>query len=100
MAHEIPARWKERVRRYVRETSGEDRDHLLAFDFPSGCSVRLDFPDGSMAIFRYAFHLDDPELRETAVFTEHCGYHVFPRGELKIEVLRAVWPGDDADDGG
>ncbi|HVH11787.1 MAG TPA: hypothetical protein VM759_01985, partial [Longimicrobium sp.] len=71
-----------------------DRDHLLAFDFPCGQSVRLDC--GSFALFRYAFQLADAELRELAVFTEHCGYHFFPLGERKIEVLQTVWPDDDS----
>lgn len=95
MPHEIPARWRARVRLHVRQTTGEDRDHLNAMDFHPGRSVRLDFPDGSMALFRYAFHLEDRALREAAVFTEHCGYHFFPLGELRIEVLQAIWPDDD-----
>lgn len=60
-----------------------------------GRSVRLDFPDGSLALFRYAFHLEDHALREAAVFTEHCGYHYFPHGGPCIEVLQSVWPADD-----
>lgn len=95
--HEIPARWRAGIRRHIHETTGEDRDHLNAMDFQVGRSVRLDFPDGSMAIFRYAFHLEAPELREAAVFTEHCGYHYFPLGGLRIEVLQAIWPKDDED---
>jgi hypothetical protein len=88
--HEIPDRWKAAVREHVRATDGEDRGHLMAHDFASQ-SVRLGFPDGSYAFFRYAFYLRDPAGREVAVFTEHCGYHYFPAGELEVEVLRTVW---------
>ena len=91
MPHEIPPRWTERVRQHILQTSGEDRGHLLAYDFDVSRSVRLAFPDGSFAWFRYAFHLHDAGLREVAVFTEHCGYHFFPAGELEVEVLEAVW---------
>lgn len=87
--HEIPARWVDAVRAHVRATRGEERDHLLAFDFPGGC-VRLGFEDGSYAFFRYAFHLRDETMREVAVFTEHCGYHFFPAAGVEVEVLRTV----------
>lgn len=95
---EIPARWLDAVRRHVRAMHGEERDHLLAHDFASGRSVRLAFPDGSHAFFRYAFHLRDDAGREVAVFTEHCGYHFFPAYDLEIEVLESVgveWPDED-----
>ncbi|GBF05969.1 hypothetical protein DAERI_060229 [Deinococcus aerius] len=36
------------------------------------------FEDGSHATFRYAFFLHDPVKRAIVVFTEHCGYFVFP----------------------
>jgi hypothetical protein len=83
----------ERVRQHVLATTGEHRNHLLVFDFPPGQCVRLGFPDGSYAFFRYAFYLRDE--REVAVFTEHCGYHFFPAGELEVEVLKTVWPDSD-----
>ncbi|HET7231079.1 MAG TPA: hypothetical protein VFJ16_13795, partial [Longimicrobium sp.] len=85
---EIPQRWTERVRRHIVQTAGEERGHLVAHDFPVGTNLRLDFPDRSFACFRYAFHLHDPELREVAVFTGHCGYHVFPADELRAQVLK------------
>lgn len=87
MPHEIPDRWREHVRRHVLETAGEDRDYLTARDFWTSQGVRAVFPDGSEARFRYAFFLADEALREAAVFTEHCGYHYFPLGELRIELV-------------
>lgn len=91
MLHYIPDRWLPRVREYIRATSGEERDHLSVYSFPPGRSVRLNFPDGSSAFFRFAFYLRDDALGEVAVFTEHCGYHYFPAGELEVEVLESVW---------
>lgn len=40
--------------------------------------VRIDFEDGSSCAFNYAFMVTDEARREVAVFTEHCGYYVFP----------------------
>lgn len=75
------------VREHIRRTRGEDRDHLSAYDFPAGQSVRLRFPDGSFAFFEHAFVIEDRDRQRVAVFTEHCGYHVFPGGELSVVTL-------------
>lgn len=91
MRHDIPSRWLTRVQQYVRQRTGEERDHLSAYDFPGGRSVRIDFPDGSFALFRYAFCLCDETLGEIAVFTEHCGYFFFPAEDLRVETLETVW---------
>ena len=98
MSHEIPARWRDRLRRHLREAAGEDRGHLLAGDFPVDRGVRLDFPDGSHALFRYAFFLRDEALGEVAVFTEHCGYHFFPAAELRVELVEPAWEARDEDE--
>jgi hypothetical protein len=87
MKPEIAPHWRDRVRQHLLETRGEDRVHLLADDFRLGQSVRAVFPDGSEVLFRYAFYLLDPALREVAVFTKHCGYHYFPLADLQIEHL-------------
>jgi hypothetical protein len=88
----VPEAWKPRLRSYLRERSGEDRDRLSAGDFPPGQSVLIRFPDGSHVLFRFAFAITDESVGEVAVFTEHCGYHVFPAGEAEVEILRSVWP--------
>ena len=90
MRHVVPDEWKPRLRAYLRERCGEDRDRLSAGDFPDDPSVIVRFPDGSHVLFRYAFAVPDEAGREVAVFTEHCGYHVFPAGEAEVEVVRAV----------
>src|SRR5215212_6250799 len=98
MPHEVPPRWQARLRQHIRDTTGEERDHLLATDFSPRRTVRLAFPDGSFALFRYAFHLEDRQLGEVAVFTEHCGYHFLHLDELGIEVLQTVWEHDGRED--
>ena len=93
MSFSMPDRWKERLRAYLRERRGEDRETLSAYDFRADESLRIQFPYGSHVHFCCAFAIEDHTLREVAVFTEHCGYHVFPLGQDTIvEVVRSVEP--------
>jgi len=86
----IPQGFEQLVRDHVRRTRGEERDHLSAYDFPCGQSVRLSFPDGSFAFFENAFLIEHPAHRQVAVFTEHCGYHVFPSADLSFDLVRTT----------
>ncbi len=88
----VPEAWKPRLKQYLRERHGADRECLSAGDFPPGQIVLIRFPDGSHALFRFAFAVTDEAVGEVAVFTEHCGYHVFPAGEAEVETLQSVWP--------
>jgi hypothetical protein len=49
--------------------------------------VRVKLMDGSSVEFKYAFALCWPEKRAIAVFTEHCGHHVYPDAEASVEVF-------------
>ncbi len=98
MPPEIPSRWTDHIRQYVLATTGEDRGNLRAYDFPPNRSVRLAFPDGSLALFRHAFYLRNDAATEVAVFTEHCGYHYFPAAELEVEALETVWESEQPDE--
>jgi hypothetical protein len=88
--HVVPDEWKPRLRAHLRATCGEDRDRLSARDFRGDQLVRLNFDDGSFALFRHAFAVLDEAGERCMVFTEHCGYHVFPVGAVGTEVLRSV----------
>jgi hypothetical protein len=69
---------------------------LTAGDFPADRELAITFPDHSHATFRYAFFLVDPASRRVAVFTEHCGYHVFPAVDITIvTVQRTTFYSDD-----
>jgi hypothetical protein len=89
MSPVVPKAWKPRLRRYLRERRGEERDRLSAGDFSPGRSVFIRFSDGSHALFRSAFAIRDEGAGEVIVFTEHCGYHVFPLGDAEVEELRS-----------
>jgi hypothetical protein len=50
---------------------------LQSDDFPNG-ELRITFVDDSLAHFKFSFFVTNSSRREVAIFTEHCGYHVFP----------------------
>lgn len=49
---------------------------------PSTC--RLELMDGSVIELRWAFGIVSTELHAVAVFSEHCGHHVFPLHEARV----------------
>ena len=53
-------------------------ENLTFFATDEGAPEQLDF----------AFV--ENRIEEVAVFTEHCGYHVFPAADADVEVVRAV----------
>ena len=83
MRHEdLPPRWREQIEQLVQKRRPSSLKELSAYDFPDQ-SLKIEFPDGSQAKFEYAFAI---ELgKELGVFTEHCGYHIFPSHGLEVE---------------
>ncbi|MFC1834097.1 hypothetical protein ACFL2Q_05100 [Thermodesulfobacteriota bacterium] len=77
----LPKHWQEWINMYAKDKSGGEYDTLNYRDFTG--YVHLKFPDGSYAFFEYAFCVEYEERQELAVFTEHCGYHVFPLPDLQ-----------------
>ncbi len=97
----VPDEWKARLRDHLRMTCGEDRDRLSAKDFRADQSVHLQFEDGSFALFRNAFAVLDKAGERCMVFSEHCGYHLFPVGASGVQVLRSVpWGTSDRAESG
>lgn len=61
---------------------------LSAYDFSPSQNVKINFGDGSLAEFRYAFACIREKESQVAIFTEHCGYlefHLAPEMEV-IEI--------------
>jgi len=81
---DLPERWKERIVQWIRKFADDERTELGASDFPCSHRLRLKFDDGSEAEFRYALLIEEPSFREIGVFTEHCGYHIFPLGGTHV----------------
>lgn len=52
-------------------------------DFPTQ-TVHVDLMDGSRVEFKRAFAIVSEASKTIAVFTEHCGHHVFPSHDAKV----------------
>jgi hypothetical protein len=84
---DLPERWKAKLQQHVATTGGGEFRGLSASSFSSSV-VAITFEDDSRVEFRYAFVIKAPEIREVGVFTEHCGYHLFPLYEgLDIQIV-------------
>ncbi len=86
---DLPQRWQENLRSYLADI-GSKYNNLSASDFHH--NLRIDFADGSNAYFLDALYIIDEDFKEFAVFTEHCGYHIFNLPEIKLELLD--WQGN------
>ena len=84
---DLPDRWQERLLAWLQVNRSDHRTQLSASDFSSSHYVSLSFEDGSEAKFEFAIFIEDPALREVAVFTEHCGYHIFPLGGTDVKKI-------------
>ncbi|MFZ2280664.1 MAG: hypothetical protein WAW39_22890 [Prosthecobacter sp.] len=83
---DLPARWQVGLLEHLRS---KGRDQLSAGDFPCNTTLVVRFEDDSEVRFQHAFAIRDKDLGEIGVFTEHCGYHVFPGGGTVIEVVQS-----------
>ena len=84
---DLPAHWSTKLERYLYEQIGVNRRRPNAYDFHS--HLKISFADRSYALFHYAFYIIDEEGSEVGIFTEHCGYHIFPLCDTKIEVIES-----------
>ena len=83
--NDLPERWRHRVREHALAISAGKYTSLGVSAFGNR-RVILAFPDGSTVTFEHAFVLHDHEQGELGVFTEHCGYHVFPLVETEVHI--------------
>lgn len=84
LARQIETDWAPELAAYF----GRITDDVLQtvrpwFDFPAG-ELRVELMDGSTVQFNRGFHLVNEDKRALAVFTEHCGHHVFPYHDAKV----------------
>ena len=92
MADEVLEEWASDVAAVVGRSVEQIRESgLSAGDFPLDHDLRITLMDGSFVHFKYAIAVPNQRKRAIAVFTEHCGYHVFPDHEAVIsKVSRGV----------
>ena len=89
ISEQILEDWAEELSSHIGRSVQDIREKgLSATDFSPLHDLRVSLMDGSFVQFRYAFAVSSEAKRAIAVFTEHCGYHVFPNHEASISELR------------
>lgn len=88
--------WAEELSGILKRSAEDIRKHGLgAGDFPEMYDLGIEFPDGSRLEFKFAFYAVREASRQIAVFTEHCGYHVFPSYGATVTHIRRDWVHSD-----
>ena len=93
----LPKHWNDWIRHFSLSSSNGKYSELGAGVVRG--HVRLVFQDGSNAFFQDAFFIEDESREEIAVFTEHCGYHVFSSRGLRAEYFEWIEPRPTLADG-
>jgi hypothetical protein len=75
--------WADQLSGRLGLTPEEIRANPHCLTYPIG-KLRIELMDGSAADFEYAFHVTSEEHGSIAVFTEHCGHHVFPSHGARV----------------
>ena len=83
LAKQLVEEWAEELAVETGRTVQHIRENHEFLRYPSGI-LRIVLMDQSAVEFRRAFHLVSESRRAIAVFTEHCGHHVFPYHEAKV----------------
>ena len=88
LAKQVLAEWAEELSHHLSRPADQIRSQGLgAGDFPATGCLHIRLVDGSQVQFECAFHLVSPERHAIAVFTEHCGHHVFPLHDAIVQRL-------------
>jgi hypothetical protein len=81
--------WAEELAAHLGRAVEQVRSRGLgASDFPSDHDLRITWGDGSFAQFRHAFAVRSAANGAIAVFSEHCGYHVFPGHQAILSAVQ------------
>ncbi|MDO8387796.1 MAG: hypothetical protein Q7T13_15560 [Polaromonas sp.] len=84
LARQLESEWAPELAAHFGRSVGDVLQPVRPwFDFPGG-QLRIELMDGSVVQFEWAFHIASDAKRAIAVFTEHCGHHVFPHHEAKV----------------
>ncbi|MDI1268785.1 MAG: hypothetical protein PSV40_06745 [Polaromonas sp.] len=84
LAQQIEREWAPELATYFQKTAEEVLSPVRPwFEFPHG-KLRVELMDGSVVQFECALHLVSDAKRAIAVFTEHCGNHVYPYHEARV----------------
>jgi hypothetical protein len=84
MAKRLEEEWADRLAQRFCVSEDEFRTSPTRFMRYSAEGCRIELMDGSVVTFRSAFVIVSPEIHAVAVFSEHCGHHVFPLHDAKV----------------
>lgn len=84
LAQQIELEWTEELASYYGRVPEEVAEKIRPwFVLPPG-TVRIELMDQSCVEFRYAIFIVSDSKRAIAVFTEHCGNHLYPYHDARI----------------
>lgn len=86
LSEQIKSEWREEITALLVRSSrdGETRDLSCLLN----STVRIVLMDESVVEFHHAVPIISESKRAIAVFTEHCGSHVFPNHDAQVYVDR------------
>lgn len=80
----IADQWAEELATTLKTTVEKIRAGEIDFFSLPLTTVHVKLMDGSFVEFRHSFFVVSEPKRAIAIFTEHCGYHVFPFHEARV----------------
>ena len=84
LAQQLQHEWAEELAAHFGVSVAQLRESpTRVLDYPSG-KLLVELMDGSSLEFQWAFHIHSPSKKAIAVFSEHCGHHVFPHHEARV----------------
>lgn len=84
LARQIELEWAKELADYFGRSTKEVEEKVRPWlNFPSG-RIRILLMDGSVLEFECSIFIVSEAKKTIAVFTEHCGNHVFPFHEATI----------------
>lgn len=84
LARQIELEWAEELAEYCGCAPEEVAEKAREWSsLPTG-TIKIKLMDESCLEFRWAFFIVSEPKRAVAVFTEHCGHHLFPYHEARI----------------
>jgi hypothetical protein len=83
-AAQVEQEWSEDLAAHLSCALDAFRANPTAHMLYPNQTVRVELKDGSLVQFKHSFAIVSPAKRAVAVFTEHCGHHVFPYHEARV----------------
>ncbi|HCG6122980.1 TPA: hypothetical protein NJ077_004490 [Vibrio parahaemolyticus] len=100
MKQNLIIEWSDLLSNKLNRSASEIAESGLALLDFSPDSVEIVFDDESYCKFNHAFAVENRDTNQVAVFTEHCGYHVFSNlgvtvfecyGSNKTVIVQSDW---------